>query len=260
MDPGVRLRGPGMTKNSARHSGRAARRDPESIEARPCEQPCALCYHPSRPGTTSKMHKASTPPRHTLCALTRSRPLMPGHSTSPRSADAAAPSAPTPPTADAQRASIARRLAAMVYETLLVVGLLMVSAFLYRGAATHTLEGASQWLFRLYLAAITAAYFIWCWHKGSTLAMKAWRLRLIQADGDAPGVTRAAARFVLAALSVGAAPLGLIGLWHSTHPIVSGCAVAAGVLSILWALVDRDGQFLHDRLAGTRLMRLARKA
>jgi len=31
-------------------------------------------------------------------------------------------------------------------------------------------------------------------------------------------------------------------------------AVALWPLSILWALVDRDRQFLHDRLAGTRLI------
>jgi uncharacterized RDD family membrane protein YckC len=27
-----------------------------------------------------------------------------------------------------------------------------------------------------------------------------------------------------------------------------------GVVGLLWALVDRDRQFLHDRLAGTRLV------
>lgn len=183
---------------------------------------------------------------------------MPAHSGPSQSADE---TATTMPAIDpAARASIARRLAAMVYEALLVIGLLMVGAFLYHGATTRTLEGASQWLFRLYLAAIASTYFIWCWHKGGTLAMKAWRLRVIQADGRAPGVARAAARLALAAPSVGAAPIGLIGLWHSTHPLASGCAVAAGALSILWALVDRDGQFLHDRLAGTRLIRIARRA
>ena len=32
--------------------------------------------------------------------------------------------------------------------------------------------------------------------------------------------------------------------------------LAAGVLGIAWALIDPDRQFLHDRLAGTRLVRL----
>jgi uncharacterized RDD family membrane protein YckC len=56
--------------------------------------------------------------------------------------------------------------------------------------------------------------------------MKAWRIRLV-------GVTprRALARFVLALVLV---PTGI---------------------GILWALFDRDRQFLQDRLAGTRLVR-----
>jgi uncharacterized RDD family membrane protein YckC len=67
----------------------------------------------------------------------------------------------------------------------------------------------------------------WCWLRGGqTLAMKAWRIRLV---GASPA--RALARFVLALVLV---PTGI---------------------SILWALLDADRQFLHDRIAGTRLVR-----
>ena len=73
--------------------------------------------------------------------------------------------------------------------------------------------------------AVLAAYFLWCWLRGGqTLAMRAWKIRLVDVT---PG--KAAARFLIAA--------------------------ALLPLSILWALVDRDGQFLHDRLAGTRLVK-----
>jgi uncharacterized RDD family membrane protein YckC len=146
----------------------------------------------------------------------------------------------------------------MVYETLLVAALLMVGAFLFYGAATHTLEGASQWAFRLYLAAIVSSYFIWCWHKGGTLAMKALKLRVIQRDGAPPAVPRAALRLVFAAATVGAALIGAIGLWRGSHVVAGWLAVVSGALSIGWAYVDRDGQFLHDRLAGTRLVRVGR--
>jgi len=73
---------------------------------------------------------------------------------------------------------------------------------------------------------VLGAYFIWCWLRGGqTLAMKAWRIRL---EGVSP--RNALLRFLLALLLV---PTGI---------------------SILWALFDRDRQFLHDRLAGTRLV------
>ena len=60
--------------------------------------------------------------------------------------------------------------------------------------------------------------------------MKTWRIRLVAADGGAVSPGQAILRFVLC--------------WPSL--------LLAGV-GLLWALVDRDRQFLHDRLAGTRL-------
>jgi len=123
---------------------------------------------------------------------------------------------------------IARRLASLAYEALLALAVAFFAAFAFFFAAGGApLEG---WLLRahqLFLAAVLAAYFLWCWLRGGqTLAMKTWRIRLT-------GVTprKALMRFALAILLV---PTGV---------------------GLLWALVDRDGQFLHDRLAGTRQVR-----
>ena len=84
---------------------------------------------------------------------------------------------------------------------------------------------ANQRALQLLVGAVFAAYFLWCWLRGGqTLAMKAWRIRLV---GVSP--RRAVLRLLIAA--------------------------ALLPLSIAWALFDRDGQFLHDRLSGTRLER-----
>ncbi len=123
---------------------------------------------------------------------------------------------------------LARRLASLLYEAVLVAAVAFFAgyAFLFAsgGAPLH------GWVLRahqLLLVAVLAAYFLWCWLRGGqTLAMKAWRLRLV---GVTPG--RGLARFLLALVLV---PTGI---------------------GILWALVDRDRQFLHDRIAGTRLVR-----
>jgi uncharacterized RDD family membrane protein YckC len=122
---------------------------------------------------------------------------------------------------------LARRLASLLYEAVLLVAVAFfaASAF-YFASGGAPLEG---WLLRahqLFLAAVFAAYFLWCWLRGGqTLAMKTWRLRLVDVS---PG--KALLRFLFALVLV---PTGA---------------------SILWALFDRDGQFLHDRLAGTRLV------
>ena len=65
--------------------------------------------------------------------------------------------------------------------------------------------------------------------------MRTWRLRVVRSDGAAVGVGRAAHRYALAVL--GSAALGA---------------------TFLWALVDRERLFLHDRLAGTAIVETPR--
>jgi len=128
----------------------------------------------------------------------------------------------------AETPGLARRLASLLYEAVLVCAVAFFAGFAFLFASGGApLEG---WVLRAHqslVVAVLAAYFLWCWLRGGqTLAMKAWKLRLA---GVTPG--RALARFLLALVLV---PTGI---------------------GILWALVDREHQFLHDRIAGTRLVR-----
>ena len=121
---------------------------------------------------------------------------------------------------------LARRLASMAYEALLIFAVAFFAAwiFFFASGGRDATRGALRIELQLFILAVLAAYFVWCWLRGGqTLAMRAWRIRLMDVT---PG--KAALRFVL--------------------------ALALLPVSILWALADRDGQFLHDRLAGTRLI------
>jgi uncharacterized RDD family membrane protein YckC len=130
-------------------------------------------------------------------------------------------------------ASIARRLASLLYESLLAFAIVYLAGLLFYGAASGRLSGLIRSLFQIYLIIILGLYFVWCWHRGGqTLPMKTWKLRLVGTDGGPISLRRAALRYVLACLSVGLAGAGLA-----------------------WAVFDRDRQFLHDRLAGTRIIR-----
>jgi len=122
---------------------------------------------------------------------------------------------------------IGRRLASMLYEALLLFAIAFFAGFAFHFASHGApLEGWVRLAHQALLCAVFAAYFLWCWLRGGqTLAMKAWRIRLDQATPP-----RALLRFALALLLV---PTGI---------------------SLLWALLDRERQFLHDRLAGTRLV------
>lgn len=129
------------------------------------------------------------------------------------------------------------RIAAMVYEALLVTAVIFVAAlpFLYLVGNAET--GWRHLAFQLYLLGVMFAYFSAFWlRSGQTLAMKTWHIRLLQDNGDTLVFRQAVLRFVFASLGL---MLAGIGFW--------------------WAFFDRDKQFLHDRLAGTRLIRVPRK-
>jgi uncharacterized RDD family membrane protein YckC len=128
----------------------------------------------------------------------------------------------------ARTPGLPRRLASLVYEAVLLfaVGFFGAWVFFFASGGVDATAGAMRHLLQVFLALVFAAYFLWCWLRGGqTLAMKAWKIRLV-------GVTPVTAliRFVLALFLV------------------------PTLVSIVWAFFDRDRQFLHDRLAGTRLV------
>jgi uncharacterized RDD family membrane protein YckC len=130
-------------------------------------------------------------------------------------------------------AGLGRRALALIYEALLLVALIFLSALPFVMIAHTTDHAATRPLFQLYLLTVAAVYFIWQWHRGGqTLAMKTWRLRLVTRECAPLSLRRAAIRFLFAVPGV----------------------LLLGV-GFLWALVDREELFLHDRLAGTKILR-----
>lgn len=131
--------------------------------------------------------------------------------------------APTP--------GLARRLACAIYEWLILAALVLIATFPFLALAGDSTTGFRRHLLQAYVVAVVGAYFVGFWTRGGqTLAMKTWRIRLEAAGGGPVDAARAVRRYLLA----------LVGL-------------AALGIGFLWAFLDRDGQFLHDRLAGTRL-------
>ena len=85
----------------------------------------------------------------------------------------------------------------------------------------------------LTLFLILLVYFVGFWtYRGQTLAMRTWHLRLQDKDGSTPRPARALLRYLLCWPSI-----GLFGI------------------GFFWALLDPERQFLHDRLAGTCIVR-----
>lgn len=187
--------------------------------------------------------------------------------------------APAPATAGAPadilpRAGVWVRLAALVYDGLLIIGLLALTNFLLvalvtprEAADTQTLTVLSaQWRYGLLLPAsllVIYGFYGYCWKRGGqTLGMQTWRLTARRRDGDlltwGDGLRRC-----LAALLV---PLVLLLLASLNGASQQGAAAAmAGGLAFnyawAWLPFSRlpSGRCLHDWLSGTDVLRLPKK-
>lgn len=127
---------------------------------------------------------------------------------------------------------IRRRLVSMLYEGLVVFSILLIGFLMPQIVLSGfgwILSPKALWIHILLLLMI---YFVWCWlNGGQTLPMKTWKLRIINADGSPLRPMQAVLRYLIA--------------WPSILLLGIG---------IFWAIFDKDQQFLHDRLAGTRVV------
>lgn len=130
-------------------------------------------------------------------------------------------------------ASLRIRLLAMVYEAVLLAALLLAATALFLGIAGDSSHGPLRTLLQVYLLICAGTYLVWSWTGGRrTLAMRTWRIRLVDRSGGAVGLRTALVRYGSALLGIGACAAGLV-----------------------WSIFDSERQFLHDRIAGTRLVR-----
>ena len=85
---------------------------------------------------------------------------------------------------------------------------------------------------------LTGAYAVVSWRRGGqTLGMRAWRLRVVAADGAAPTWRALLVRYLVGNVSL---LLGGAGFW--------------------WVWIDRDRLTWHDRASSTRMRREAKHA
>ncbi len=146
---------------------------------------------------------------------------------------------------DLPTASLIKRLAALVYDSLLMMALAMAYGGVYL-AIKHALLGielgpderatmSAPGFVGLLLLLEMFYWFFWC-RGGQTLGMRAWRLKVIQTNGDSPNLLQAMVRGMTAPISFFCAGLGF-----------------------LWCLWDRDGATWHDKLSHTRVVVLPKQ-
>jgi uncharacterized RDD family membrane protein YckC len=158
-------------------------------------------------------------------------------------------------------ATLPRRLGSRVYESLLQLALVLVTGFVLvplvspaAGPATSLQlpHAAGRWISFTGVVATTLVYCVWCWSRGRrTLPMKTWHLGLATVTGAPLSTARAFARYL--ACWIGPALAGAVYLALHRYELGAHATWLVG-LNFLWAFVDPERQFLHDRIAGTRIV------
>jgi uncharacterized RDD family membrane protein YckC len=153
------------------------------------------------------------------------------------------------PQGDFAPAGLGRRLAAIFYDALLCVALLMVTTFIYKlvwmafvGEArlrqmseSGSLDG-DPLLSTLLLFAVFAFFAKFWTHAGQTLGMQVWGIRVQNADGTGISLWQALLRFVVA-----------IASW-----------LCLG-LGFFWSLFDKQKRSWHDMYSETQLVRIPKQ-
>ena len=132
-----------------------------------------------------------------------------------------------------QSAGLFRRLAAILYDSLLIIAMwlittLLLVAFINDGAA----EQGPLFQFGLYLEACLFYSYFWRL-RGQTLGMQVWKIKLISPSLQTLSWQECFSRLFFALVSVSMLGLGFI-----------------------WMLFDPDRLTWHDRASGTRVVLL----
>lgn len=158
------------------------------------------------------------------------------------------------PTA-APDASRGKRFVSMMYEGVLLFAVVFLADLLFDTLTNsrHGLmfrEGRQIWLF-----IAIGAYFMISWYRGGqTLPMRAWHIKLVGDQGYRPSFKQLLLRYLLMWLL----PLAGMAVTHAAviatgWSAIYSFAIAAPFLVFLTTF-GSEKQFLHDRLAKTRII------
>jgi uncharacterized RDD family membrane protein YckC len=150
--------------------------------------------------------------------------------------------------------SLRRRMAAWLYEAFLLFAIALIASLVF-SVTVDMRSGMDprRWLLQGFLAVVFAIYFSYLWSRGQTLAMKTWRIRIVDRHGRPLTQGRALLRFLFCSVWF-AAPLAA---YRSGRYSLLQLAVIAGAWVGVWCLLSLlhpQRQFWHDAWAGTRLV------
>lgn len=166
----------------------------------------------------------------------------------------ASPSAPASNELDTLIApSLPRRMACWTYEGMLMFAVMFIAGYLFSTLTQSHNALENRFELQAFLFWVFAIYFTWFWHKGQSLAMKTWHIRVVDRLGRPISQARALWRYILSWVWF-VPPLAAGWVWS-----LSGAEISVIMIGwvFVWAILARfhpQRQFWHDAWAGTRLI------
>ena len=144
-------------------------------------------------------------------------------------------------------------MACWLYEGMLLFGVVFIAGYLFSALSQtrHAMDNRAG--LQAFVFLVLGIYFTWFWHRGQTLAMKTWHIRVVDSHGMALSQSRALRRYLASWLWF-LPPVVLT--WPLGLPVLEVAVLTLGWVAV-WALLSRfhpQRQFWHDVLAGTRLI------
>src|SRR5680860_243448 len=99
----------------------------------------------------------------------------------------------------------------MLYDSLIMLGLLMVATAIALPFGDPEKLALRDFWFTLWLVLVCFLYLAGCWYSaGMTVGMRAWRVKLVDANGGKISWLRCLLRFLVGFVSIGALGVGLV--------------------------------------------------
>lgn len=150
--------------------------------------------------------------------------------------------------------SLWRRMACWLYEGMLLFGVVFTAALVFSIAAQmRSGVDERQWLLKAFLFVVFGIYCAWFWSRGQTLAMRTWHIAVVDRYGRRLTQGRALIRYVYSWMWL----LPPLAAFESKKFSLAQLAIVFVGWVAFWALLSLlhpQRQFLHDVLAGTRLV------
>ena len=155
--------------------------------------------------------------------------------------------------------SLLRRLAAFVYEGVLLFGVAVVTALVFSPLVGQRNAMNYRWGLMAAVGTVFTLYFVYFWSKnGQTLAMQTWRLRVVDLQGQTLTLARALLRSLLGWLWF--LPALLLAAALGLHGSAIYASVAIGLaVYVLLAWLHPQQRFVHEILSRTQMVSQAPK-